>query len=101
VPVYELRRFRCNKYIDICSCLYWPAIAHAPPDTPAPFREARLLTDMSGPYFTLVVETEFESMADWEDAFSQLMAAQGSGEIIERMNELTRSGHREFFRIEN
>jgi hypothetical protein len=72
----------------------------APPGTPAAFREARLLTDRSGPFFTLVIETEFESMAEWEAAFDKLMSGQGVNEMNDRMNELVRSGHREFYRIE-
>lgn len=69
-------------------------------DTPAAFREARLLTDASGTFFTVVIETEFESMAEWEAAFASLMSTPDTGAMNERMNELVRSGRREFYRIE-
>jgi hypothetical protein len=73
----------------------------APADAPTAFREARLLTDVSGSYFTVVLETMFESVGEWEVAFAQLMSMQGSSDGNDAMNELVRSGHREFFRIES
>ena len=49
----------------------------------------------------MVIESEFESMGEREAAFEQLMSLQGPGDMNARMNELVRSGHREFYRIES
>ena len=59
----------------------------------------RVLTDLSGKYFTLVVETKVESM----DAYWEAMRAsfgEDQGEATSLMSELFESGYREFFNIE-
>lgn len=86
--------------IDELVALMKGMVEGAPADTPPAFRKARLLTDMSGPFFTAVIETEFESMAEWEAAWTKLMSMQASADMNDRMNELVRSGRREFYRIE-
>jgi hypothetical protein len=86
--------------IDELMALMKGMVEGAPAETPAAFRKARLLTDMSGPFFTAVIETEFESMAEWEAAWTKLMSMQGDGDTNGLMNELVRSGRREFYRIE-
>ena len=66
-------------------------------------RALRIMTDASGPFFTVVTEFEVESFADWEQTFSQIM-----GEILgrpemqdwfSRMMELVESGRRDFYNI--
>jgi hypothetical protein len=61
---------------------------------------SRVLTDISGRYFTLVVETKAESMdAYWEN----LQAGFKDPEVAARDNPLlpyVESGHREFYNIE-
>jgi hypothetical protein len=86
--------------IDELVALFKTMLDEAPADMPAGFRNARILVDASGPFFTAVMETEFESMAQWEAAFSKMMSMQGPDDPTDRMNELVRSGYREFFRIE-
>ena len=53
-------------------------------------RRARLLTDLTGPFFTVVNELEFDSLADWETyrgqifsnpVFQQMMAQTGDPSI--------------------
>lgn len=34
----------------------------------------RILTDASGPFFTVVTETEVESLADWEQRIAEILA---------------------------
>lgn len=65
-----------------------------------PNREsARILTDATGKFFTVVTEYEVESFAAWEAAFKQLMGAPEMGAWFGRMMEVTESGSREFYNI--
>ena len=60
---------------------------------------SRLLTDLSGPYFTIVTEYEVESLATWERQFGEMMAQPDTGGFSGRMNELIESGQREFYTV--
>ena len=59
----------------------------------------RILTDASGPFFTVVTEVEVESFAAWEGSFSESMARPWMGEWFGRMMPLVESGSREFYSI--
>jgi hypothetical protein len=59
----------------------------------------RILTDLSGPFFTVVTEAEVESLAAWEGAFRESMARPWMGEWFGRMAPLVESGSREFFAV--
>ena len=63
----------------------------------------RILTDASGPFFTVVTEYEIESFADWEQEFRQMMAEMMSQPEMQdwfsRMMELVESGRRDFYNI--
>src|SRR5688572_29913466 len=59
----------------------------------------RLLTDASGPFFTVVTEVEVESLAAWEGEFSESMARPWMGEWFGRMVPIVESGSREFYRV--
>jgi hypothetical protein len=59
----------------------------------------RILTDASGPFFTVVTEVEVESLADWEGSFSKSMERPWMGEWAGRMIPLVESGSRQFFNI--
>ena len=60
----------------------------------------RILSDASGRFFTVVTETEFESLAEWEQEVSKTFAFPGFGDWFERMTSLVESGQREFFNVE-
>lgn len=60
----------------------------------------RTLTDMSGPFFTVVTETEFESLAEFEQKSGEIFSTPEFGEWFARMTELVESGQREFYNIE-
>ncbi len=62
-------------------------------------RSWRLLTDASGPFFTVVTEVEVESLADWEGSFRESMSRPWMGEWFGRMMPLVESGSREFYTI--
>lgn len=59
----------------------------------------RILTDISGPFFTVVTEVEFENLAAWEGRFSEAMARPWAGEWFGRMVPLVESGSREFYNL--
>lgn len=49
--------------------------------------QVRILTDASGPFFSVVTETEVESFAAWEKGFSEAMNQPWIGEWFSRMTE--------------
>ncbi len=59
----------------------------------------RILTDVSGPFFTVVTEVEVESLAAWEGSFRESMARPWMGEWFSRMMPLVEAGSREFYTI--
>jgi hypothetical protein len=59
----------------------------------------RLLTDASGPFFTVVIQYEVESFAAWERQFAEMMAQPDTGGFGARMNEVVESGRREFYNV--
>jgi hypothetical protein len=59
----------------------------------------RILTDASGPFFTVVTENEVENLATWEGRFSASMSSAWMEEWFGRMVPLVESGHREFYNI--
>lgn len=59
----------------------------------------RILTDASGPFFTVVTEVEVESFAAWEGSFQKSMARPWVGEWFGRMKPLVESGSREFYHV--
>ncbi len=60
----------------------------------------RILTDASGPFFTVVTELEMESLAAWEQWTREVFGNPEFGDWFSRMVELVESGHREFYNIE-
>jgi hypothetical protein len=61
---------------------------------------ARILTDLSGPFFTVVTETEVESLGEWEQMLARSFSDPEFGAWFSRMPELVESGRREFFTIQ-
>jgi len=60
----------------------------------------RILTDVSGPFFTVVTEREFESLGEFEQKSGEIFSTPEFGEWFERMTKLVESGRREFYNIE-
>ena len=60
---------------------------------------ARVLTDASGTFFTVVWETEVESLGQWEESMATAFSDAAFGEWFERMVPLVDSGRRDFFNI--
>jgi hypothetical protein len=59
----------------------------------------RLLTDLTGPYYTLVMETMYKDLADYEKLMRQEMNASGMGALYGKFVPLVDSGRREIFTI--
>lgn len=57
----------------------------------------RVLTDLSGPYYTLVAESLFENLADFERAATNFSAEWRAW--YGRFTPLVREGRREIFRV--
>ena len=69
---------------------HWPA-EYAP----------RILTDVSGTFFTVVTETEVEDLATWQGRMAEVFAMEDFGDWFARMEPLVRSGQREFYNVED
>ena len=67
----------------------WPAV-YAP----------RILTDLSGSFFTVVTETEVENLAAVEQLMADVFALPDFGDWFARMEPLVESGRREYYNIE-
>lgn len=63
-------------------------------------RNGRILTDVSGPFFTVVTEEEVESLSAWEETLSEVFADPEFEAWFARMLPLVESGSREFYTIE-
>lgn len=64
-----------------------------------PGMRGRLLTDLSGQFFTLVFELEAASLGEWEKGFAEAMRDPAMGEIAGKTIDLIDTGHREFYTI--
>ena len=67
----------------------------APPSSMG--RNPRLLTDRSGPFFTIVLEAEWENFAEWEKAFGRMFSDAKLKDLMDRSTPLIESGRREFY----
>lgn len=61
---------------------------------------ARLLTDLSGPFDTVVQELEIESLAEWERLRGVLFSNPQFQEAEAEMPDVIESGQTEFYTIE-
>lgn len=69
-------------------------------NSPETTSNRRVLTDISGKYFTLVVETKAESVEAYWEAMQASFQADSQSEAASLMSGLIESGRREFFNIE-
>lgn len=59
----------------------------------------RFLTDVTGPFYILVMETTYENLAAYETSTSETMGAKEFGEWYQKFTPLVESGYREIFSI--
>ena len=64
-----------------------------------PVTGGRLMTDLSGQFFTLVFEFEAASLGEWEKSFTEGMRDASLGELFAKTTDLIDSGHKEFYTI--
>ncbi len=64
------------------------------------YATGRILTDASGPFFTVITETEVASLAEWEKRIAEVFSRPEFGDWFNRMQPLVESGRREFYNIE-
>jgi hypothetical protein len=62
-------------------------------------RSTRLLTDVVGQYYTLVFESQFDSMADWERAGKGIMENAEWRAWYPKFTPLAEGGHREVLTV--
>jgi hypothetical protein len=58
-----------------------------------------ILTDLVGPYYTLVLETTSPSLAAYEESGRRIMADAGWRKRYEKLLPFVESGYREIFNI--
>jgi len=66
---------------------------------PTRARNHHLLTDLSGPFFTIVSEGKYESFAEWQAEGQQIFGDPRFAAWFERMTALVEGGHREFYNL--
>ena len=59
----------------------------------------RALTDLTGPFYTFVVEISFESLTDFEKGLQDILGAGEWGKWYQKFSPLLESGRREFYTI--
>jgi len=62
-------------------------------------KESRVFTDVSGNFYTLVLENAFDSLADFERAGKEVMARDEWRAWYARFSSLCEGGHREIFSL--
>ncbi len=68
--------------------------------TPPIGTRGRVLTDLSGPFDTVVIESVVESLDDYFRQLREMFAAPEMNENTRAMGQMIASGHREFYTIE-
>lgn len=67
---------------------------------PAPGGRARVLTDLTGPYDTVVIETEVESIDEYYQRLREMFAQPDPDVAMRGFQDMIVSGRREIFTIE-
>ncbi len=63
------------------------------------FAPDRLLTDVSGPFYTMVLENVFPSLSAFEESVGKGFANKAWEEWYEKFIPLVEEGHREIFNV--
>ena len=64
-----------------------------------PAKSSRVLTDLVGQFYTLVFESTFESLSDFESAGKTIMSNPEWGAWYAKVSTITESGHREILNV--
>lgn len=60
---------------------------------------SRILTDISGPFFTVISEAEYDNFNAWETSSQKIFGDARFAAWFERMVPLVESGRREFYNL--
>jgi len=60
---------------------------------------SRLMTDLSGKFFTLVEEVEFNSLGEWEEARQKIFADPEFQKSMAKITDLIETGSTEFYTL--
>jgi hypothetical protein len=60
---------------------------------------SRYLTDLTGPYYTLIMETSYQSLAAFEQMLKEVMGNKEFSAWYQKFMPLVESGRREIFTI--
>jgi hypothetical protein len=88
-----------GKAADLVAAMKTYSGANMPEDVPAP-SNIRLLTDLSGPFDTVVQELDFESFEAWQKSLAAMAAHPQARAMLEPSRELIAGGYKEFYTIE-
>ncbi len=94
--VFQAKYGRGDELVALCKEImaHWKSSSGA-----TAFHEAKLLTDASGPFFTIVTEIVVDDFAGFEKALAAEFALPEFANWFERMMAVTDSGRREFYHI--
>ena len=73
--------------------------AHRQLTTPLGYRVSRVMTDLTGDFYTLVFESEFASLAEYEKALKNILADKGWQQSYGRLRKTIRRGRREIYTV--
>jgi NIPSNAP len=63
------------------------------------YRTVRVLTDLTGEYYTLVLESEYSSLAEYEAALHKIFADSEWQQSYSKFRKMIRGGRREIFTL--
>jgi NIPSNAP len=73
--------------------------SHRQLTAPLGYRVSRVMTDLTGDFYTLVFESEFASLAEYEKALKSILADKGWQQSYGRLRKVIRSGRREMYTV--
>ena len=88
-----------GKADDVVSAL--KTMSHGLSDELIASLQPRILTDISGPFDTVVIETTHESLAAFEQFRKEMFAGQAASEELSPMADWIVSGRNEYYTIES
>jgi NIPSNAP len=63
------------------------------------YRMVRVLTDLTGEYYTLVLESEYSTLAEYEAALKKIFADSEWQQSYSKFRKIIRSGRRDIFTL--
>ena len=63
------------------------------------YQIGRVLTDLTGEYYTLVLESEYKNLAEYEGALRKIFADAGWQKSYAKFRKMIRGGRREMYSV--